>query len=233
MKKKKRVEQADRTERMVAALAHEIRNPLNSMKGASQYLHDKYSGTPEIGEFTSIIISEINRLESYLNEFLNFSRGIKLKLRQTDIEIYLNGIVMIVKHGFPSEIKIIKKKTSFPKIMIDQEQFRQVFVNLFSNARDALKCTLDPVCQVILDSDKKNMLLTVRDNGCGIPAGKLNQIFTPFYTTKDNGLGIGLSISRSIAVRHGGKISAKSAPGRGSAFMISLPFHTGVKHAGK
>jgi signal transduction histidine kinase len=233
MKRKKRVEQADHTERMVAALAHEIRNPLNSMKGASQYLHDKYRDTPEIGEFTLIIISEINRLESYLDEFLNFSRGIKLKLRQTDIESFLNGIVMIVKHGFPSEIKIIKKKPSFPEIMIDQEQFRQVFVNLFSNARDALKCTPDPICEVILDSDRNNMLLTVRDNGCGIPAGKLNQIFTPFYTTKDNGLGIGLSISKSIAGRHGGMITVKSAPGSGSAFIIKLPFHTGVKHAGK
>lgn len=223
MNGKKRAEQADRTERMVAALAHEIRNPLNSMKGASQYLHDKYRETPEIGEFTSIIISEIDRLESYLNEFLNFSRGIRLKLMRTDMVSYIRGVVMIVKHGFPSEITVTSRKKTFPEIMIDREQLRQVFVNLFSNAKDALKGAQNPLCEVILDCDKKNMLLTVKDNGSGIPASKLNQIFTPFFTTKDHGLGIGLSISKSIVARHGGKITVKSPAGRGTSFTISLP----------
>lgn len=230
MKKNTRSERPDRTERMVAALAHEIRTPLNSMKGASQYLYDTYRETPEIREFTGIIIDEINRLESYLNEFLSFSRGTKLKLRLTDFESYLNGIIMIVKHSFPTDIRIVRKKDSFPAVMIDQEQLRQVLVNLFSNAKDALEGAATPVCEVILDSCKKHLIVTIKDNGCGIPARELKDIFVPFFTTKDTGLGIGLSISKSIIARHGGRISVKSKLGEGAAFTMEIPFGKGKRN---
>lgn len=217
------LEQHARTERMVAALAHEIKNPLNSMKGASQYLHDKYKGQNEISEFTGIIIDEINRLERYLNEFLSFSTGMSLKLGKVNLENYINAVLMIVKHGFPADIKLVIRKKNMPEVFIDQEQMRQVMVNFFSNAADALRGTENPKAEVILDADRKNAYITLKDNGKGIKAKDLKHIFEPFFTTKDSGLGIGLSISNTIVKKHGGKITAKSHPGKATEFTVSIP----------
>lgn len=222
-KKSAHLEQHARTQRMVAALAHEIKNPLNSMKGASQYLHDKYSGKNEISEFTGIIIDEINRLERYLNEFLSFSQGMSLKLGQVNLKNFITAIVMIVKHSFPADIKVTIKKDPMPEVFMDQEQMRQVLVNFFSNSGDALRGVKDPSAEVILDADKKNIYISLKDNGPGINAKDLKHIFEPFYTTKDTGLGIGLSISNAIVKRHGGKITVKSKPGKHTVFTVSVP----------
>ncbi|MGD0566368.1 MAG: HAMP domain-containing sensor histidine kinase, partial [Candidatus Goldiibacteriota bacterium] len=159
----------------------------------------------------------------YLNEFLNFSRGTKLKLKLTDFESYLTGIIMIVKHSFPTDIRIVKKKEVIPRVMIDQEQLRQVLVNFLSNSRDALNGAASPACEVILDYNKKELLITVKDNGCGIKAGDLKDIFVPFFTTKETGLGIGLSISKSIVKKHGGRICVKSRAGAGAQFTMAIP----------
>ena len=222
-KRSARAEQHERTERMVAALAHEIKNPLNSMKGASQYLHDLYRDKKDIFEFTGIIIDEINRLERYLNEFISFSRGMNLKLKLTNLENFVTGIVMIVKHSFPTDIRISVKKQNIPDIFIDPEQLRQVMVNFFSNAKDALEGVERPEAEVIINSDLKNAYITVRDNGRGISKKDFKHIFVPFFTTKESGLGIGLSISKTIVTKHGGRISVKSAEGRGTDFTISIP----------
>ncbi|MCE5301166.1 MAG: HAMP domain-containing histidine kinase [Spirochaetia bacterium] len=213
----------DRTERMVAALAHEIKNPLNSMKGASQYLHDAYRNNTEIAEFTGIIIDEINRLERYLNEFLSFSRGTTLRLKMTDLQSFVTGTVMTVKHSYPVEIKITVKKASLPEVEIDAEQMKQVMVNFLSNAKDSLKGNPAPHTEIILDSDDRNAVISVKDNGKGIAPEVLRHIFEPFYTTKESGLGIGLSISRSIVQHHGGNITVESKPGKGTQFNIIIP----------
>ncbi len=222
-KKSAHLEQHARTERMVAALAHEIKNPLNSMKGASQYLHDKYNGQNEISEFTGIIIDEINRLERYLNEFLSFSSGMSLKLGKVRLENFITAILMIVKHSFPSDIRATIKKTPMPEVYIDQEQMRQVLVNFFSNSGDALRMVKNPKAEVILDADKKNAYITLRDNGTGINAKDIKHIFEPFFTTKDTGLGIGLAISNTIVKKHGGRITVKSVPHVSTEFTISVP----------
>jgi two-component system sensor histidine kinase HydH len=224
MKKRSvRAEQHERTERMVAALAHEIKNPLNSMKGASQYLHDMYHDKKDIFEFTGIIIEEINRLERYLNEFISFSRGMNLRLKLTNLTTFITGIIMIVKHSFPTEIKLTVKKSGIPDIYIDPEQLRQVMVNFFSNAKDALEGVKDPEAEVILNHAGKNALITLRDNGKGISKKDIKHIFLPFYTTKESGLGIGLAISKTIVSKHGGRITVKSAENKGSEFTISIP----------
>jgi signal transduction histidine kinase len=216
-------DQQERNERMVAALAHEIRNPLNSMKGASQYLHDKYPGENDISEFTGIIIDEINRLERYLNEFLSFSRGMSLKLTEVTPENFISGIVLLIKHNFPCEIKITISGGPMPHVFMDQEQMRQVFVNLFSNASDALKDIADPYAEIILEADKKYVRISLIDNGRGIKKADLKKIFEPFFSTKESGIGIGLPISRSIIKKHDGLITAESRPGSLTKFTISIP----------
>ncbi len=221
------------TESMVAALAHEIKNPLNSIKGATLYLEDNYGDNNNIKEFTRIIIGEISRLDSYLNEFMSFSRGMKLKLQKSDIINLINGIIMLAKHNFTTEINIKVKKTNIPEILIDQEQIRQVIVNLLSNAHDAVNNTKNPLIEVIVDADKINVYITVKDNGIGINKKDLKKIFTPFYTTKKDGMGIGLNISKTIVKRHSGKINVKSSKNKGTSFTVSIPLKSEVgKRAG-
>ncbi len=223
-------DQHERTERMVAALAHEIKNPLNSMKGASQYLFDTYKENNDIREFTGIIIEEINRLERYLNEFISFSRGMTLKLKATNLESFVTGMIMITKHGFPAEIKVTIKKKDIPEVYIDPEQMRQVMVNFFSNAKDALSGITDPRAEVIINADKKHAYISLKDNGKGMTKKEMKSVFVPFYTTKESGLGIGLAISKSIVSKHGGRITVKSAPGKGSEFTIIIPLEKRQKN---
>ena len=216
-------------ESMVAALAHEIKNPLNSMKGAGQYLKDKYSGNPEITEFSSIIIDEIDRLERYLNEFISFSRGTKLLLKPINLYNYLTGVLMTFKHSMPCEITYTVRRRDIPDVMLDAEQFRQVLSNLFANAKEALAGILTPAIELILDSDDRHALITVKDNGPGISRKDLQNIFMPFYSKKESGLGIGLAISRTIIKKHGGDIKVKSALNKGAAFTVMLPLKAGGK----
>jgi len=222
------------TEKMVAALAHEIRNPLNSMKGAAEFLNEKYSGTAEVKEFSGIILSEIKRVENYLNEFLSFSRGMKLKINRVNLKNFITGTIMTVKHSFPYEIETDVDKADM-EVEFDSEQVRQVLVNLLANARDAVKEALpgEPWVKVSAYARGKKALLIVTDNGTGMKAGVLKNIFVPFYTTRDDGMGIGLSVCRSIVQRHNGRIRVKSSPGKGSSFTVELPVKSrGRKPAG-
>ncbi len=223
MKNNSELKQIEVKESMIAALAHEIKNPLNSIKGANKFLHDKYKSNREIREFTGLIENEILRLERYLNEFMNFSRGIKLKLKPVDIESYLKGIAMMAKYGFEGEIKIIKKKEKFPSVMLDPELFRQVIDNLILNAKDALNKKDNSEIKIIINYDKKYFLIEIYDNGCGIPKKNFKKIFLPFYTTKANGLGIGLSICNAIIKKHGGYIKVASIVNRWTKFIIKIP----------
>jgi len=214
------------TELMLAALAHEIKNPLNSIKGAGQYLNDRFGGNPEIKEFVSLIITEIDRLDAYLNEFLNFSRGTKLNLKPVNPAAFINGVIMLVKHGFKCEIEtdFTGREHSLPDAMIDPEQMRQVIVNLLTNARDAAGD--DARIKISCGKKGKNIFFSVSDNGKGISKALMKHIFTPFYTTKEKGMGIGLSICRAIVAKHGGKIRVKSEPGFGTAFTVLVPAGT-------
>lgn len=213
----------DSKETMIAAVAHEIKNPLNSIKGANQYLHDKYKSTQDIYEFTGIVVEEINRLERYLNEFLSFSRGVKPHMKKHDIQSFATGILMITKHNFPYGIKIISEKPKLPDVYMDAEQMKQVMVNLLNNAKDATRGKSSPRVEIRLSNDENYVYIRVADNGCGISRKDLSRISTPFFTTKKEGMGIGLAISRSIVKKHGGDLSIESKLNKGSVFTISIP----------
>ncbi|HNZ28850.1 MAG TPA: HAMP domain-containing sensor histidine kinase [Candidatus Goldiibacteriota bacterium] len=213
----------DSKETMIAAVAHEIKNPLNSIKGANQYLHDKYKSKQDIYEFTGIVVEEITRLERYLNEFLSFSRGVKPHMKKHDIQTFTTGILMITKHNFPYGIKIVSEKPKLPDVYMDAEQMKQVMVNLLNNAKDATAGRSSPRVEIRLSSDDRYVYVKVADNGCGISKKDLSRISTPFYTTKKEGMGIGLAISRSIIKKHGGDLSIESKVNKGSVFTISIP----------
>lgn len=223
MNKNNKIRQIEAKETMIAALAHEIKNPLNSIKGANKFLHDKYKSIKEVYEFTGLIENEILRLERYLNEFMSFSRGIKLKLRPVDIENYLKGIIIMAKPGFNGKILINKRKEKFPLIMLDPELFRQVMDNLILNAKEATDNKENSEIKITIDYNKEYFILEIFDNGCGIPKENIKNIFLPFYTTKANGLGIGLSICNAIIKKHKGQIKVKSSARKWTKFIIKIP----------
>ncbi len=210
-------------EAMVAAIAHEIKNPLNNIKGASQYLFDKYQNIREVKEFTSIILQESDRLEGYLNEFLSFARGIKPVIKPQNLYNFITGVIMTIKHSMPFTIKVIPEKDPGIIVGIDAEQLRQVLVNLFNNAKDAVKDKKNPEVKVSITSNKSFITLKVKDNGYGISKNNIKKVFEAFYTTKKEGLGIGLAISRTIVRKHGGTITVKSLKNKWTEFTIKLP----------
>lgn len=215
---------AEYTETMIAALAHEVRNPMNSIKGAALFLKDKYMDSQEISEFTGIILNETMRVENYLNEFLSFSRGIKLKMSRVNFKNYITGMIMTVKHSYPYEIdKDLDRADA--EVELDGEQMRQVIINLLSNAGDAVRSagSKEPKVRIFACVKGAMARMTVEDNGPGMKHSVLKNIFVPFFTTKDEGMGIGLSVCRAIVQRHGGKISVKTKAGQGSAFTVEIP----------
>ncbi len=219
---KKGDEGFDQRATMVAALAHEIKNPLNSIKGAGQYIHDRYGEIEDIREFSGIIIQEIERLERYLNEFLSFSRGVSLRLKKTRPESYIYGVIMLTKHSMPCGVVVKTGGKKIPEVYIDHEQIMQVMLNLLSNAADALCENRKPRIEILVSYDKKYVYITVKDNGRGIPRGKVNKVLAPFYTDKEEGLGIGLSISNAIIKRHGGEIKIKSSVKKGTEVTFGI-----------
>ena len=151
-------------EAMVAAVAHEIKNPLNAIKGANRYLNVKYADNEDIKEFTQIVIDEINRLEKHLNEFMSFSRGVKLRLKNEDIYSLVTGVIMLVKHNFDEPITLTVKNGGIPPVYADSEQMKQVLVNLFNNAKEACEGLEKALIEVIISSDESRVTVEIKDN---------------------------------------------------------------------
>jgi signal transduction histidine kinase len=189
--------------RLSAGVAHEIRNPLNAMKGAIVYLQRRKSHDTLIQEYTQLILEEIDRLNQFVTEFLYFARQSS----------------PVVKHLDPS----------LPSLMIDPNQMEQVIVNLFINACDAMAegGVLELSTEIKRDGQGADSsfraLVKVEDDGAGIPHEHLQNIFDPFFSTKETGTGLGLPISLGIVESHGGKLKVMSQESKGTKVIIELP----------
>ena len=215
-----------------AKLAHEIRNPLSGIRGAAQ-LVDRKIEDAEIKEYSSLIISEVDRLSGILKEMLNFTRPAKLNKRGINIHMLIDQVLLILLED--ESVKPIKKEydPSLPMILGDADQLTQVFLNLIKNAREAaggegeIRVTTRMATDFHLVKNgnvgSKFAVIEVRDNGPGIEAENIDKIFTPFFTTKKSGSGLGMSISLSIIKEHGGFMKVNSAPGEGTSMLVYIP----------
>ena len=217
--------------RLSAGVAHEIRNPLNAMKGAIVYLQRRRPDDPLVGEYTQLVSEEIDRLSQFVSEFLYFARQSMPKTVPTDI----NRLIVGTQHLFdePARASGIRfhnqLQPDFPVVAVDPNQIEQVLVNVIVNAMDALPDGGDiTFSSRILGSQgpsglSRRVRLTVEDNGTGIPAGHLKNIFDPFFSTKESGTGLGLPLSLGIVENHGGSIRISSQEGRGTSVIIEWP----------
>lgn len=208
---------------LAATIAHELRNPLSSIKGAAQYLRNEYEDHTAVREFLDIIIEEVNVLNKITTEFLDFARPTKVNLRETDVNDVLFRTVQFMQLDIQRQNVEVSQHFAYdlPKIMADERQLEQVFRNMVLNAVQAMpdggKLTIST------QAAKNGVRITISDTGMGIPERDLNQIFVPFFTTKTKGTGLGLAIVQKVIANHGGSISVKSTVGKGTRFEILLP----------
>jgi signal transduction histidine kinase len=194
-----------------------LRNPLSSIKGSADLLARSAShNDPMAKELAEIISAEVDRTNSLVTRFLDFARPLEPRREPADVTDIIDRAVSRAK------VEVIRNYSpSLPQLAVDPELMEQVFLNLVTNASQA-SAPGDPVTIRTREIDGQAEV-SVIDRGCGIPPDKIETIFNPFVTTKQNGVGLGLAIVAKIVDGHGGKMSVESEPGKGSTFRVLLP----------
>ncbi len=206
-----------------ANMAHEIRNPLASLKGSIEMLKEG-NLTKDYGEkLMNIALSEMDRLNKIISDFLTYSRPKEPEFFRFDLHAMLDEIIELIRSATMNTDTIaIRKDFSGENVIVaDPQKLRQVFLNLGMNALESMPAGGE--IAISTRNLKDQVLITVRDSGTGIPQKNLKDIFFPFFTTKDKGTGLGLSIAYRIIEEHKGKITVKSVPGQGTTFAVALP----------
>ncbi len=217
---------------MSAGMAHEIRNPLGALAGAMQMLRRDATGDETNGRLMDIAIREATRLDNIITEFLQYARPPALNLAEHDLNKVLAETLDLVQHEARarSNIKIVTTLAAEAlAAQVDQDQLRQVFWNMATNAFDAMpeggQLTITTSCRHIDIAGRKSDVIEIafQDTGEGIPKQNLDKIFLPFFTTKKEGSGLGLAAVHRIVDLHGGWIKVESRAGHGSRFVVCMP----------
>ncbi|MGK2906044.1 MAG: response regulator [Desulfuromonadales bacterium] len=206
-----------------AGMAHEIRNPLNSISLFAQVMRSGLDNEPEMRSYSEKIINEVERIDAILVKLLSTSKRSPFQLRTIHIDNVLENCLQPFLEQMQVQKVTLQKQflKDTPSILADADELGQVFSNLFSNALFEMK--QGGTLTVSLTHDDKDALVTVSDTGGGIPADHLNEIFDPFFTTKERGTGFGLSVVLRIVKTYAGRINVESEEGRGTTFQICLP----------
>ncbi|MCU9612541.1 ATP-binding protein [Caldibacillus lycopersici] len=207
---------------LAAGIAHEIRNPLTSLKGFIQLMRSDKSFNEQ---YLKIMDNEINVVESISRELMVLAKPQPEDFKLCDIQtIFENCMTLLEGEIFQKRVKIIRKY-SMEKITVlcDEQKIKQVLINLVKNALDAME---GPGNITVKISKRGNHgVISIKDEGVGIPNELIDKLGKPFFTTKSNGNGLGLMMSFKIIEEHNGKIAVKSEPGVGTVFTISIPLH--------
>ncbi len=209
---------------MSAGIAHELRNPMGAIAGFSKLLSKKLDNGDERKPIADAIEKEINGMNRVINELLNFTKPTDLNLSKVDLKPLIEDSLSSIQLN---SVKYNLISGKIPAIDADDVLLKQVFINLFQNAIDAmpeggeLKIVLNIKPQT--ETQRPEAEIEISDTGSGIPEDRLKKIFHPFFTTKKNGTGLGLSLVQKIILYHGGKVEVESKKGKGTTFRIGLP----------
>ena len=208
---------------LAASIAHELRNPLSSIKGAAQYLMKEYSDHVSVCEFLDIIVEEVNVLNKITTDFLDFARPARLNLKEIDINDVIFRTVQFMHMDIAKHKVEVDQRLAYdtPRILADERLLEQVLRNIVLNALQAMPKGGSLV--LASESATDGVKLVVRDSGVGMSPDTVSQIFVPFFTTRTKGTGLGLSIVHKIIDNHGGKVTVASTLGEGTTFEIFLP----------
>lgn len=199
-----RLERLNLVGQMAAGISHEIRNPLTTVKGFLQLRGSKVTD-PEEKEYNELMISEIDRANTIISEFLSLAKNNVDRTKEQDINQIVYRIFPIIQADAHNGHKeLILNLNPLPSLLLNENEIRQLILNL---VRNALEVTPQGGCVIIRSYEERNhIVLAVQDQGCGIPEEIRNKIGTPFFTTKESGTGLGIAISMGIAHRHNAKL---------------------------
>ncbi len=209
--------------RLAAGVAHEIRNPLSSLKGYATFFKEVFEKGTQNHDIADIIITEVDRLDRVVGELVEIARPVQVSGKPVNPAALIEDSLKIIEpeallHHISIDTDIDR---GIGHIHADEDRLKQVLLNLFLNAIQAMEDS--GRLSVRLFRDKAGVVITVSDTGSGIKKEDLPDIFEPYFTTKLSGIGLGLAIVQNIVKAHHGEVGVKSEPGRGTVFTIILP----------
>jgi signal transduction histidine kinase len=208
---------------IAAGVAHEIKNPLASIKGAADILTDKDTSLSEREEFKSILRNEVKRIDTTVTEFLAFARPKETKLEKLNLsEVLQTSMRQLEAEATRRGLHITANIEDDIWVDGDQEKLNQMTLNLILNAFQASK-EGDEITVKLSADTSKTANFSIRDSGTGIDEDDLNRVLDPFFTTRSSGTGLGLAIVKEIVESHSGQISIQSQKGAGTKALITLP----------
>lgn len=214
-------------EHLSASIAHEIRNPITAAKSLLQQMgEDPHS--PENVEYAAVALQELQRVERSISHLLRYARDEDLQPESVVLADVVQSALDALSEPIARAGALVRVDVAEAGALVgDAEKLRRVVLNLVGNALDALEGQHSPAPRVDIEAGANlagsEVWLRVRDNGPGIAPERAAEIWAPFHTSKANGTGLGLSMVRKIVEGHGGTVEVDSAPGRGAAFLVTLP----------
>jgi len=223
-----RIETRGRVKMLIRGLAHEIRNPLNSLNAHLQLLQEDIASDERLkdaGEYLDRIErirGEVQRLNRILNDFLRYMRLPDPKLAPTDMRSLVDEVLDFIEpESRRLGVEVMRKMEPVPLVMADAAQVKQALLNLILNAHDAMP--KGGRMTVSVKPDGRFVRIDVSDTGAGIPPEMIDRIFEPFYSTKGEGTGLGLSMVKQIMDNHSGQVRVKSEEGKGTTASLLFP----------
>ena len=224
-----------------AGIAHEIRNPLAGIKASAQLLQENSNEDGFHQQVVERIIREVDKANKLLKEFFKFAKPSKPNLNFHDVDLIIDGISLLLAPQLKKRDIVLKTNfaDNLPEVYVDETQIEQVIINLFLNALDAMPnggklqiktfrknisiIGIEDVKQQPVENQLNYVFIEIKDNGTGISSQNLSKIFNPFFTTKQNGLGLGLSICSRLVGENGGNLDIQSEQEMGTAVTVALP----------
>ena len=217
--------------RMAAGIAHEINNPLTGILLFSSNMSKKVPAKGPLQDGFKIIIRETQRCKTIIQGLLDFARDSQPQKTEADINVIMLNSIAVVENEF--HLKHVSIDNQLAEDMVetylDENQIMQVFINILLNALQASEKNSRVKIQSHVNYQEGLVGMTISDDGCGMSPDELENIFDPFFSTKAQGTGLGLSVSYGIVKNHEGTIKAYSEPGRGTHFVVELPIATGIR----
>jgi len=211
--------------RLAAGIAHEIRNPLSSIKGFATYFRERYKDIPEDQKTAEIMVQEVERLNRVIGQLLEFARPMSVRKKSTSIQsVIQHSLKMIERDAQAKDINIrMNLSSEIEEVSIDADRMNQVFLNLYLNGIEAMEERGTLSVDLYPDESGEQIKISISDTGAGINKEDLVHIFDPYFTTKQSGTGLGLAIVHKIIESHKGEVKVESEPGKGTTVTIILP----------
>ena len=208
---------------LAAGVAHEVRNPLSSIKGYATYFGSLFEEGSDKKKAADVMTAEVERLNRVISELLEIARPSDIKPKKTDISFLLKSSLRLIQQEAEAEGVEIKTTVAakIPPLYLDPDRITQALINLYINALQAMP--EGGILTISASEEGSGVVITVADTGFGITDDKTSKIFDPYYTTKNTGTGLGLAVVQKVVEAHGGSVAVKSAENKGTEFIITLP----------